>query len=84
MVMVMAMMMMASRKYRAGEHHQKQGSCKNLFHGTNVAPTLRSAKRIQRPVSRDARGAGSRTNAGNLYTLSQSFIAPNKRKLKLR
>jgi len=55
-VMVMAMMVMASRKYRAGEHHQKQGSCKNLFHGTNVAPTLSVSKRIQCPVSRDARG----------------------------
>jgi hypothetical protein len=69
---VMAMMVMASRKYRTGEHHQKQGSCKNLFHGTNVAPTLRASKGIQRPESRDARGAGSRTNAGTAYTLDHS------------
>jgi len=83
-VMVMAMMVMAGRKHRAGEHHQKQGSCKNLFHGTNVAPTLRRRKRIQCPESRDARGMGSCANAGEPYMLGQSFIGPKERKLELR
>jgi hypothetical protein len=40
-MVVVAMMVMMSRgsEHRAGKHHQKQGSDKNLFHGLNVART---------------------------------------------
>jgi len=40
-MMVMAMVVMAGRKYRAGKHQQKQDCCKNLFHATNVARSVR-------------------------------------------
>jgi hypothetical protein len=37
MVMVVMMMMMRpGSEHRAGKYHQKQDSCKNLFHGLNV------------------------------------------------
>jgi hypothetical protein len=37
-VVVRAMVMMShGSEHRAGKHHQKQGSQKNLFHGMNVA-----------------------------------------------
>jgi hypothetical protein len=35
-MMVVATMVMAGRKHRADKHQQKQGSCKDLFHATNV------------------------------------------------
>jgi hypothetical protein len=60
--MVMAMVAMAGRKYRAGKHQQKQGCCKNLFHAPNVARSARREKRIWRSVSRRERGAGSGSN----------------------
>ncbi len=41
-VMVMAVVVVHLRgsDHRAGEHHQKQYSCENLFHGINVARTI--------------------------------------------
>jgi len=33
--MMMVVMVMAFREYRAGEHHQKQCCCKNFLHGVN-------------------------------------------------
>jgi hypothetical protein len=35
-MMVVATMVMAGRKHRAGKHQQKQGNCEDLFHATNV------------------------------------------------
>jgi hypothetical protein len=40
-MMVMATVVTAGRKYRAGKHQQKQDCCKNLFHATNVARSAR-------------------------------------------
>jgi hypothetical protein len=62
-MMVVAMMVMASRKNRAGKHQQKQSRCKNLFHGTNVARRHRQSKRIQSSASREERAMGSGSKA---------------------
>ena len=40
MVVVVAMVVAGGERW-SGKHHQKQGSCKNLFHGTNVALSSR-------------------------------------------
>jgi hypothetical protein len=55
-MMVVTTMVMAGGKSRSGEHHQKQGCCKNLLHAKNVARTPRREKCIQARASKEARG----------------------------
>jgi len=55
MVVVVAMVVAGGERW-SGKHHQKQGSCKNLFHGTNVARRPLREKVIHHSASRDARG----------------------------
>jgi hypothetical protein len=65
MVMVVVMMMVVGRRgeCRTGKHHQQQDSCKNLFHGMNVAQVRWPWKRIGCPESREERARSRRAQA---------------------
>jgi hypothetical protein len=55
MVVVVTMVMAGGERW-SGKHHQKQGSCKDLFHGTNVARRAGRGKVIHHGASRELRG----------------------------